>query len=766
MKDFNSFSDTHEKEKLSLDEASFSAFKRFFSNSIKKTVARARSILSKLRLGKTARINFSIPKLVVEEQQIGKVGGEMAEVACLDKLYELLNKSGFEVTFRNEAGATISYNTWKTQVYKKNEEEFHKSEAKKNNKLKKIEVWRAHGHASGQLLYQQFKKNLGKKFSPSLTEFSLQHLGQSMSGISKADFAVYVKHKDANEILKNFSMKATESGGPYKTPTQGLNAGYTSIVVSIVSGGKYSTNFVKSLDEYGGLRSLTRKANKLKEAKESGADRSTRIKLAKEVEEAYQGTYLAWLDEEGKKLGYGELGLGRYVSELRDYFNNFKSAGGKKHGSKDGRRVAAFSAKVDDYINVLRDLIDSKLKGKDKEEIIDGIMRLGGLEPNLYYIAAGVDPKDPEASLAISTLSSSGYQKKLDELFGKEALDARTLKTKSGDLFFIVSNRNTKRDIVSFQIYKSHQDTRIELPYFAPEDEEFDLGKEDGTGLLKKFAAIEDMPKPDQVYRGEVGYRSDKDRIADEKKAEEELSAKLRKTLDKNSGQGSFASIENNGLSNSKPASQQNKTIDFIRSAQESNPDNETLKELKREMEEIVDKLNDITFDKLPKLKERAESANSEELQDIISNEIPTLKDLQDNMMSELSGDGELRSRYKSEIDSIMSELKRKKEEEKEFERLRKEEERAITRERKKLAREQEKERQRAIKGKTRPSPPRITQKRIKTGSMNDLKKELGVPKLQAIRSALPKESHKEFMDDLNRNPSMTPDKFKQKYGI
>lgn len=443
---------THYTDKEDLDEGIKSALS-FFKRSISRIVNSASRGLSALKPGKKHVMKFSIPLTISEakQKQTGKKGGELAEVALLDKLYDKLvahkglNKSS--VKFKGHS----SREDWKKTAYKKNLDSYRKQEG--SNTRKKEDVWIKHGYAGAEEMYQRMVSNIGRD-KMSLCSFELIHLGKDEEGSSKIDFSVSVQMKSSKEIVDmlNISLKATEKGTPFDTPSNGLQTSWEKFILSLTSG-KYlreldfqtRTKYEKHMDKFA------------KTGKQMWFDRA---------QEVFVKTPEYQLDKLGEEIGYKWKGknLSDFMAAAAASFEAQRKSGGK---NAPANIVKAAEVNQDEYYNVIIMAVEQKLK-THKDEMIEGVLRLGGVESDLDYISLGIDPSDEVTSAAVSTLYNEKYTDLIKTLTAKQKdnLDAKIEIVGRSPRFMIFDKRTPRKSLITFNIYKEVNNARIQLPTF------------------------------------------------------------------------------------------------------------------------------------------------------------------------------------------------------------------------------------------------------------------------------------------------------------
>ena len=479
-------------------------FKKFY-DSLKRIVIsvinRGIRRYKKVGAGKSITMNFKVPKPLTEGIQDAKKGGEVAEGACLlelsTKLEQYLSKEKThgEVYFVDRGGR-LSISAWQNKVYKADIEGFKKSVTDPKERAS-ITKWQSHGVAAGFLMFQQITNDLGD--DAFITDFELEHLGVSETGKSKADFSVKLRKFDTKMLQTTIgvSMKTTKDKSPYQTPSQAYQSGYSAIVMSLLTG-KYSKDYENITTDLGSYSKQLKKLEKIE-------DPDARIKQLAIIKKSYEGTYLHKLDMMGKKMGYwNNKGknkyLGEYLSSLDNYFKEYKK--NKKMGQKNGTVSklknappdTGHIAEINDYILIIHDVLETKVKS-DKQGVIQAILKFGGIEKDLYYLAAGVNPNDKAASAAVSTMYNNDYKKMVKELLNTELdidFEIKGKKTGSSSIVARVKRKTDQTTLVKFEIYKDTAQARISLPTFADQDTQGGKDK-----LLKKYATgMEDKGSP------------------------------------------------------------------------------------------------------------------------------------------------------------------------------------------------------------------------------------------------------------------------------
>ena len=517
MKDFQRF--VLEQNIEDLQEKLFRKFLSAVKATIQKVVKRVVSSFKKLRPGQKVIMKVPMPSTLKESSNTGKAGGELAEVALLNELFILLKselkKNGVsesEVHERLYFNHGINRDTWKRGAYLDASNTYDGSAKTARDKADK-DKWASHGKAAAKLLFQQLKTELGEDIN--VVNFQMLHEGQKEIGKSKRDFSI-VLHKHNEEKLYQtlgFSMKATLDNSPYETPNQAYQSGYAAIALGFITG-----KYTKEIEDLGGaLGGYSRMVNDLKKI-EDPAERKNQLER---IKDSYEKTYLYQLDKIGTEMGYGtstirgnelsnmsnrSLLLGQYLDALTRYFNDIKkerSAFKKEHGKSKGSHEEEFIVNVNDYIEILYDILMQK-KEENETQIIRSILKFGGIEKDLYYIAAGVAPDDKKGSAAISTLFNNDWEKMRDTLLRSRSLILDVEKgenTKGVSNIIVRIKRKDGTTLVRFGIWKDRQDARISLPKFSEdgEYEKIDTGYKtpkgkprmktvDQSGLLRKYA--------------------------------------------------------------------------------------------------------------------------------------------------------------------------------------------------------------------------------------------------------------------------------------
>ena len=481
-----------------LDENIFRNFLSAIKKAASRLIKKAVNSFKKLRPGGKVTLRIPIPKNLKESAQTGKAGGELAELALLNKLHILLTKyikkhddiPMSDVSDRVYFNNNVDRKTWYASAYNAASETFNKSAKSASDKKEKT-VWIRHGEAAAQLIFNQLKQELGDSISS--VDFQMLHDGMKEIGKSKKDFSI-ILHKHDREKTKRvlgFSMKATLDKSPYSTPPQAYQSGYAAIVMGLISG-----KYTKELEDMGGsLAGYSRMVNDLEGVTDPGERKE---KLAK-IKASYEKTYLYELDKIGTTMGYGSstlkgnqipslsnssLLLGQYLDALMNYFQSVKkerSMHKKEHGKSMGSHENEFIVHVNDYMEIIYDVLQNEIENNEVK-LIRSILKFGGIEKDLYYIAAGLSPDNPTASAAISTLFNGEWEKMRDTLLKSKSLYIETERVEKNNginniLVKIKSNGlGLSKDweagttLVRFSLYKDRQDARITLPKFFEED--------------------------------------------------------------------------------------------------------------------------------------------------------------------------------------------------------------------------------------------------------------------------------------------------------
>ena len=136
---------------------------------------------------------------------------------------------------------------------------------------------------------------------------------------------------------------------------------------------------------------------------------------------------------------------------------------------------------VNDYVEIIYDVLEQEIN-KNPTAIIRRILKFGGIEEDLYYIAAGLSPNDSTASAAVSTLFNGEWENMRDSLLKSRSLSIsleRQTNSKGANNIYVKITSNglglTKKwkagtTLVRFKIWKDAADGRISLPKFFEED--------------------------------------------------------------------------------------------------------------------------------------------------------------------------------------------------------------------------------------------------------------------------------------------------------
>jgi hypothetical protein len=500
----------HTDEQWDLDEGIrqwFTKAKSVISSAFKSAMNRIR----KLKAGQSVNIPLSLPKNISEEKQLGKKGGELAEVAMIRELYRLLNQKNVEVYYW-EQGKKLSRAKFKNDIFDKNLEDYRKQEGK--NKRKRENDWIKHGKAGAQHVFTYLEELPGPW---SMYRIKLEHLGEALTGISKGDINVIVEVKKTDEVLDyigHLSVKTTLENSPFETPNNGLQTGWETFVLQLLTG-KTSNVLKKDLMTETKVESLIRQAQKKLEGQseylENAIAEAERVKgnkntpaqrrdvarkikkyratvseakeLVEEANENYKKTLEYTLDQLGESIGI-ETSLSKYMKDIVKTFKEYGSAPGRANARdpakrKDEKITLKNKEAIKEYMLIIKKALQRHMKSPaKKEEMIRGIMKLGGIESGLDYVALGVNPDDQDASWAISTLGSNEY-KKLEKII-RGTLGASVIETSNGEGLRFVVTKN-KKEILSFGIGKSVNNSRIYLPTFKGPDNE-------RLSLLSKYA--------------------------------------------------------------------------------------------------------------------------------------------------------------------------------------------------------------------------------------------------------------------------------------
>lgn len=476
---------------------------RKFLDSVRKTIARVvRASISrfkKVKPGQSVRIRFSLPSTLSENIQTAKAGGELAELALLNELATLLSNyiSSTDGIPKSSVSERVYFNngmdqkSWKTTTYAKADKSYNSSAKTAVDKKEKT-MWISHGKTAGKLLFDQIKKELGGDIS--YTNIQMLHEGQDEIGKSKKDFSIILHKHDEAETKRTlgFSMKATLKGSPYETPAQAYQSGYAATVLGLITG-KYS----KEMEDMGGdISGYVSMVNRLKTIE----DPDQRAAQLQKIKSSYEKTYLYTLDKLGSEMGYGtttlkgnqipdlsrsSLLLGQYLDALSRYFKDSKKQRrAEKDSGERGTRSSysdEFTMHVNDYVEIIYDVLEQEIN-KNPTAIIRRILKFGGIEEDLYYIAAGLSPNDSTASAAVSTLFNGEWENMRDSLLKSRSLSIsleRQTNSKGANNIYVKITSNglglTKKwkagtTLVRFKIWKDDKDGRISLPKFFEED--------------------------------------------------------------------------------------------------------------------------------------------------------------------------------------------------------------------------------------------------------------------------------------------------------
>jgi hypothetical protein len=493
-----------------IDEGGVRSLLSAMKSTITRTFSRAMKGLKKLKSGQALNIRLSLPKMMDEakDKQTGKKGGELAEVALLKDLHRQLSVINVDVKYGEEdPPRPISVAAF-NQIYAKNLKEYRAQEA--GNKQKREKDWIAHGKAGANHIMTYLHGIPGEW---DMYEVLLVHLGEELTGKSKGDINIQIRVKDSDKILKDIghmSIKTTLDGTPFETPNNGLQTSWNSYVFQVLTG--KTSRQLKYVSELSVERDIARASKKIASANaklEKALTRQTAARtdkqaasaaeaverynvdlriaeqMLKDAKEAYKGTLEYNLDELGKKLGY-KTSMAKYMEEITDSFTRYYKSPGRSNAADPSQRksadITADNKKATfEYTEIVRRAVEATLKDKKKkQEMIKGIMALGGIESGLDYLALGVDERSDEykkMSAAVSTLGSSDYKKLKNQLTG--TLDAKVIRDGNASLkFTVLKNR---KEILSFALYKEINNSRIALPSFESPD-----GK--SLSIMKRFA--------------------------------------------------------------------------------------------------------------------------------------------------------------------------------------------------------------------------------------------------------------------------------------
>ena len=480
----------------------FRTFYAFLKKNVARLVKAAASKFKKLKPGKSVTIKLSLPSNLFESNKLSKMGGELAELALLDKLYDLL-VSDFtkqKSIDKKEAEKRVRFlghsskKAWKSSVYNGGVKGFNDSAKKYDVPVGEKKIWIANGHKGAELFFSQFKSQLGDDFY--VTDFELIHEGVSETGKSKRDFAITLKKHSTQELEKfiGVSMKASEKGTPYSTPGQAMQTGFAAMAMGLITG-KYNTD---NDDIDGALASFTRALTKHNKMVEDGESPEKIIAQKAKCDEIYKRTYLAELDKQGQKLGYDYL-LGDYLYYLgkdhKHYLQGKKSekkakvAAGEMPASGKGSQVPMapeFHAMMDDYVSIIEKLLkDLNKTPSGKNKLIEAFVKFGGIEEDLHYVAAGIaDPKgDAAVRSAVSTLYNKEYETRRDSvLVDPKLLEVQIERASRSKIILTLVRKKDQQELITFDFVHNQRDVHIKLPKF------------DGEKLLKKYGSSDSLP--------------------------------------------------------------------------------------------------------------------------------------------------------------------------------------------------------------------------------------------------------------------------------
>jgi len=258
-------------------------------------------------------------------------------------------------------------------------------------------------------------------------------------------------------------------------------------------------NYTKSkeMEDIGGdITGYSQMVNRLKKID----DPDKRAQQLEKIKTSYEKTYLYGLDKLGSEMGYGtstirgnqlpslsnsSLLLGQYLDALQRYFKDTKKQ--RKAEKNAGERAARsknsdeFIVQVNDYIEIIYDVLQQEIQ-KDPIALIRRLLKFGGIEKDLYYIAAGLSPNDPTASAAVSTLFNGEWEKMRDALLKSRSLGIEIERETAGTGANNISVKITSNGLgltkdwpagttlVRFKIWKDTKDGRISLPKFFEAD--------------------------------------------------------------------------------------------------------------------------------------------------------------------------------------------------------------------------------------------------------------------------------------------------------
>ena len=481
-------------------------------NMISRSFNTAMKKVKKLKAGQSISVPVRMPKNISEakEKQLGKKGGELAEVAMMRKLFKMLQAQRVEVYYWQD-GKKLSQAGFNKGVFDKNLQDYRKQEGK--NARKRENDWIKHGEAGALHVFTHLNELEGPW---DLYRIKLEHLGEALTGISKGDINVIVEVKKSSEVLDyigHLSVKTTLDGSPFDTPENGLQTGWTTFIFQMLTG-KTSNVLKKDWVTETKIESLIKAANKTLETQsayldtwvDKASDATTpgqrknvakRIKQYRagirdaksrvdEAQQLYKNTVEYALDELGEKIGY-ETSLSKYMKEVDEVFKEYLVAPGRANATDESKRkpadiVMRNTDTQKEYMSIIKRALDMTLKSpKKKEQLIQGILKLGGIESGLDYLALGVNPDDKEASWAVSTLGNKDYAK-LEKVIMSN-LDAHVdfISGGKGLVFTITKN---KKEIMSFDIHKHVNNVRINLPHFdgGPDQKSLSLISKFGRG--------------------------------------------------------------------------------------------------------------------------------------------------------------------------------------------------------------------------------------------------------------------------------------------
>ena len=214
------------------------------------------------------------------------------------------------------------------------------------------------------------------------------------------------------------------------------------------------------------------------------------IKAAKEL---YKDTLDYHINQLGKEVGIGGTSLSKYLDKLETEFKIYmKTPKANRPDVKPERDKAG-----ERYRRILKLALEKKLKSKSsRDEMIGGILKLGGIEKGLDIVSLGIGKEGKGKSKstfydAYSTLYNNGYKKDVDNLMSAHLEGQLTAKVEEDGpkLSFVIFMKGDKRNpIVKFDIWDHFNNARIDLPDFPAGEED-----KEWASMISKYGSGDDV---------------------------------------------------------------------------------------------------------------------------------------------------------------------------------------------------------------------------------------------------------------------------------